>query len=1032
MLLRMRPAWFCVLFIIFGIVHSKEADELSFSEGVTCRSYVAAKSNGLLDVCKNLWRNADISTFPVESVDCISCKHLLSSRNYKALAKLISTKETLRFRVRSTCDDCKKIIDDTRVLIKDNDTKSAVASFLKKSFCYELPLQIVDICKRTVDNYVGVIMDLAASELESGPICALFGLCLGERNLARTHNAPPAIEAYSWINRPAPVGFEFFHSRLTRKTEPEGSDTCTDCVNVFSRIRDKTEDPNFDKMLKDVVKDKLCESFGYFKAMCEAAVSKQVDAMIDNASKMNITDLCFFFGQCTEGVSAAAITLKQDLHRIYTQTPQRSDVEIPFLCPFCRYVIKTAIDATLDNRTVAAMAYALEQTCYLFSGETRRNCINFIETNADLIIKEVMAGTAPELICMAIGVCGPFQQPQPVDDSKCSICEVIVNTIYENLEANATKEKIIEELETVCSYLPYVKDQCINLVDEYASQVIDYLVDGVPPKEVCKKLGFCQQKVEDLQVEDSCAICEVVFIELYSKLRDNYTIEHIENALETVCNYIPTGYEDKAIVSQFCRSLVRENTPAIIDLVMQKVTPRSICETLGICYGRRARPTPGIGKCEICEDIIDFIYTKLEDGATADEIKKTLETVCDHLPGDNMKATCHEYVRAYTSVLINLLMENLPPREICQALHLCPSDQLVKRMCAGGPVAWCRDQKTAELCSRIPFCKEFIWGNNNDQHPRPSIVRKYDCSKLFTQEERCSNQRLMRLCGFVGFCADFKRPLVAASDQCRFCRNLLTQRLVYGSLSPDCSIYVNPLEKARCEKVRSVKLPGQLNTNSLDSVCKVNHCSVLLSNEDTRIRENGLCDEGSDSKPPMPNVLGDDPCLWGPSVTCRDADIASRCGATAYCQQNVWLADRPEGRRVNQVPGMKLVDCSRPLNEICVSPMLRYCGKSILDQCKRHVASASEDSKQDGDLRQRMCKDRPVSFCSDAKMVELCSMGEYCEAMSMAPTPAAPLAKRSKVTADPRCKRGPAFFCQSYQKAVLCGEVKQCRRRFWL
>lgn len=44
-------------------------------------------------------------------------------------------------------------------------------------------------------------------------------------------------------------------------------------------------------------------------------------------------------------------------------------------------------------------------------------------------------------------------------ESECKLCEVIVDTIYENLENNATKEDIVKALETACNYLPYVKSQ---------------------------------------------------------------------------------------------------------------------------------------------------------------------------------------------------------------------------------------------------------------------------------------------------------------------------------------------------------------------------------------------------------------------------------------------------------------------------------------------------------------------------------------------------------------------------------------------
>lgn len=57
---------------------------------------------------------------------------------------------------------------------------------------------------------------------------------------------------------------------------------------------------------------------------------------------------------------------------------------------------------------------------------------------------------------------------------------------------------------------------------------------------------------------------------------------------------------------------------------------------LGICYGNPPR-SPRDEKCRICQQIVDFIYTKIEDDATAAEIEETLETVCDYMPFGSFK-----------------------------------------------------------------------------------------------------------------------------------------------------------------------------------------------------------------------------------------------------------------------------------------------------------------------------------------------------------------------------------------------------------
>lgn len=124
-------------------------------------------------------------------------------------------------------------------------------------------------------------------------------------------------------------------------------------------------------------------------------------------------------------------------------------------------------------------------------------------------------------------------------------------------------------------------------------------------------------------------ICEAIVAELYVKLRDNVTVERIEYFLESICSVAPASYADK------CRALVEENTAAIIDMIMQNYPPRKVCEELSICYFHRP---PKTDKCDVCKEVIDYIYTRLEDDATADQIEKVLESVCQYMPTNELKS----------------------------------------------------------------------------------------------------------------------------------------------------------------------------------------------------------------------------------------------------------------------------------------------------------------------------------------------------------------------------------------------------------
>lgn len=62
-----------------------------------------------------------------------------------------------------------------------------------------------------------------------------------------------------------------------------------------------------------------------------------------------------------------------------------------------------------------------------------------------------------------------------------------------------------------------------------------------------------------------------------------------------------------------------------------------------------------------------------------ENIKEALTKLCSHLPG-NMKEECQDFVDTYTNELVEMLIADLKPEEVCVYLKLCsdnkPSQQL--------------------------------------------------------------------------------------------------------------------------------------------------------------------------------------------------------------------------------------------------------------------------------------------------------------------------------------------------------------------
>ncbi|KAL7065465.1 hypothetical protein AAHC03_04479 [Spirometra sp. Aus1] len=930
----MRSILFCVLVLCAGFSSIAYSADCNQPDAVVCRSFFSAAQCGKLKQCEDLWLHAHDFGLPTSDNKCKKCESFryVSSEYLESLnSKMLNPKLTCAIFGR--CSQSLFTLPDPTV------------------------------------------------------VCALFGLCQQETKFAEKQQTENCSESqvFSWIRRPAGRGFEKFHSRLTKVPRTDSSlqatPACTDCVNVFSRIRDRLTDPNFDEMLKKLVKEKLCSSFGIFEPMCEAAVSKQVDAMIDDASQTNITELCVLFEQCEGNASVrmqafvqAAIEKqlsqsrpRQTLHpSLGVKESQPHGPQIPFICEFCEALIKKILDLTVNNDTEEAVISAVERVCDLFPAEQRLKCRSVIEEYGSFIVEAVIAGTAPKVICMSIGLCDPFatlngtfepifvppSPPSRLGDT-CELCEMVIQYVYNQISDDATEAEIEEHLKHVCNHVGPLKEQCEHLIETYSKTLVKFLVERLPPRKVCQEIYLCPEARRKPKADfgDSCMLCELVTNYLESELTNNKTIEEMKTLVKKLCGFIPS-YK------------------------MQ------------------------------CEDLVD----------------------------------------SWTGDILQWLATGLPPREICVKLGLCPSKRHLTALCAGGPVAWCRDATTAKLCSATTFC------NNLLRRPSPAplpAVRPIACDKLRSLKERCEDRRTAALCGFSSQCYDYyttgqAMPPYAITSSCRFCRQLLAKRITRGSYALDCSLYLDVGRLRRCEKIKDLSLPRAAKFEQLNAICS----EAKLCDGDT------LPAAPMNNLPPRRPLLGGDPCVWGPSVACQDLETARRCNSLTYCQRKVWGGPRPlsvssEGTNSaallptppsGHFPGLKLVDCQQPLASLCSSPSLHRCAPEVIERCAKWASATASaaakvvsrdylPSEADRSLRGQLCRERSTSMCTNPVLVAVCDLTPYCEAMgfdqqAQSTTTAAPLPSE--------CSRGTSYACQTYENAVRCNSVALCSREVWI
>ncbi|KAK2146551.1 hypothetical protein NP493_3647g00002 [Ridgeia piscesae] len=282
--------------------------------------------------------------------------------------------------------------------------------------------------------------------------------------------------------------------------------------------------------------------------------------------------------------------------------------------------------------------------------ETRCHALGFCKADTNVISN---ASTLTRLAMPKMPVTAPAV-PKVKTTSTCVMCEFVIREIDSLLADNAT-----EALDKVCGLMPdTIKAECIQFVDEYGKAIIAMLEQQLDPKEVCTALGLSVvvlRLVAD-RVEDrpECLVCQVVAFYLDVMLGRNRSTEAIEKALETVCDVLPESYAKQ------CEVFVQKYTASIIIIIEEFAQPRVIC-TLFLTADRRLEKGE---YCGVCEVVIQYLDSLLENNRTVANIEKYLEIVCNFLPKDYRKQ-CVDMIDKYGAGIIILIEEVADPKVIC-------------------------------------------------------------------------------------------------------------------------------------------------------------------------------------------------------------------------------------------------------------------------------------------------------------------------------------------------------------------------------
>lgn len=342
--------------------------------------------------------------------------------------------------------------------------------------------------------------------------------------------------------------------------------------------------------------------------------------------------------------------------------------------------------------------------------------------------------------------------------------------------------------------------------------------------------------------DTGCVICEYVITTLDGMIEDKTNKKQIKDALESLCSYLPSS------VSKECNGFVETYTDMIIEMLTHDITPEQICTNLGLCdtVGNVVQhiqhkivfdPLSASPYCTLCEYAIQELDTMLEDKSNEQEIKQSLDILCNQLSLP-VKKQCIKMVGEYTDQIIDLFIKEYTPEMVCTELSLCVNNDISS--------------------NSIP-----------DLDGPLQMVEIVDIPRITPQQKPVGSVSGVScvMCEFAMKVVDQHLEDGATIDQVERMVQFLCSYMP-GSVADKCEEMVDEYgEKLVKALVEEELEPEQICTEVLGV------CSASEAPKTTTV---------------APGLVGGKKCAWGPAYWCKTPFHAEICGATQHCQEKVW------------------------------------------------------------------------------------------------------------------------------------------------
>lgn len=317
---------------------------------------------------------------------------------------------------------------------------------------------------------------------------------------------------------------------------------------------------------------------------------------------------------------------------------------------------------------------------------------------------------------------------KPLDDMPCELCEQLVKHLRDILVANTTENEFKTVLEGLCKQTKTFAAECTSLVDQYYPIIYESLVNNLDANGACFMIGVCpkgiplvvphmpllpiQTKIpprkmlgadEKYYTNDMikkmvlpidqlmgaksssnlveggkfCTLCHYFLHFLQEEISNAKTEDEIKQEVGKTCDKFPESIRPN------CHAFINLYGDAIIAMLVQEIDPRDLCPTLQLCPKVSEdvdvfAPSPidvdinagNNPKCPLCVLVIKEAQEYLESSKSKESAKRALKKVCSSLP-PKLQLQCTDFVDTYYDELLEKLVGNFRPMDICEDIKLC-------------------------------------------------------------------------------------------------------------------------------------------------------------------------------------------------------------------------------------------------------------------------------------------------------------------------------------------------------------------------